>query len=190
MTVATISPQELATHLQQPGGIDLIDVRTPVEFQALHLRGARNIPLNQLDVAQIQQQRGDAPRPLYVVCHSGSRGRQACEQFQAAGVAQVFNVAGGTIACTAAGLDVVRGRSVMSLERQVRIAAGSLVLLGIGLGYFVHPAGLALSAFVGAGLIFAGLTDTCGMGLLLAKMPWNQVAASDNACSLPPRPVS
>lgn len=74
----------------------------------------------------------------------------------------------------------------MSLERQVRIAAGLLVVLGTALGYFVHPYLLGLPAFVGAGLVFAGITDTCGMGMLLAKMPWNQVAAvtdSPSACS-------
>ena len=78
----------------------------------------------------------------------------------------------------------------MSLERQVRIAAGSLVLLGAALGFFVHPYWLALSAFVGAGLLFAGITDTCGMGMLLAKMPWNQIreqpadSAQGGSCSI------
>lgn len=78
------------------------------------------------------------------------------------------------MACIEAGLPVTRGKKSMSLERQVRIAAGSLVLLGAGLGWWVHPAFVALSAFVGAGLVFAGLTDTCGMGMLIARMPWNQ----------------
>ncbi len=62
----------------------------------------------------------------------------------------------------------------LSLERQVRIGAGSLVLLGIVLGTILHPGVYALAAFVGAGLVFAGITDWCGMGLLLAKMPWNK----------------
>ena len=74
-----------------------------------------------------------------------------------------------------AGLPVVRGKKAISLERQVRIAAGSLVLLGVLLGWLVHPAFIGLSAFVGAGLVFAGVTDTCGMGMMLARMPWNQV---------------
>ncbi len=79
---------------------------------------------------------------------------------------------------------MVRGKKAISLERQVRIVAGSLVLLGVGLS-FVHPAFLALSAFVGAGLAFAGVTDTCGMGLLLARMPWNQVRTDAAACAVP-----
>ena len=74
---------------------------------------------------------------------------------------------------------------MISLERQVRIAAGSLVVLGTALGAFVHPGFLALAAFVGAGLVFAGITDTCGMGLLLARMPWNRVESTGSCPSLP-----
>jgi rhodanese-related sulfurtransferase len=87
----------------------------------------------------------------------------------------VVCVEGGTDAWEQAGLPVVRGHKVISLDRQVRMAAGLLVLLGVGLSFLVHPAFSALSAFVGAGLLFAGITDTCGMAMLLAKMPWNQV---------------
>jgi hypothetical protein len=79
----------------------------------------------------------------------------------------------------------VRGKKVVSLERQVRIAAGSLVLLGVGLGWYVHPGFFGLAAFVGAGLVFAGVTDTCGMGMLLARMPWNQCGGGKNSCSAP-----
>ncbi|MBO0696981.1 MAG: DUF2892 domain-containing protein, partial [Zavarzinella sp.] len=92
----------------------------------------------------------------------------------AAGCPDVMNVEGGTAAWAAAGLPVVRGRKAVSLERQVRIAAGLLVVLGAVLGWLVHPAFVGLSAFVGAGLVFAGVTDTCGMGMLLARMPWNR----------------
>ena len=91
-----------------------------------------------------------------------------------------MNVEGGTKACEQAGLPLVRGKQVISLERQVRIAAGSLVLTGVILGWFVHPIFFGLSAFVGAGLVFAGVTDTCGMGLLLARMPWNRVSPPAN----------
>ena len=69
---------------------------------------------------------------------------------------------------------MVEGKKVMSLERQVRIAAGSLVVIGAVVGQFVHPGGFGLSAFIGAGLVFAGVTDTCGMGMMIAKMPWNR----------------
>jgi rhodanese-related sulfurtransferase len=175
MSVTTISPQQLAD-LCKSGKIDLIDVRTPVEFRELHATGARNVPLDRLVPAALMQARnGSRDQPLYVICRSGSRGRQACEKFLAAGFPNVVNVEGGTLAWAECGLPVVRGRKAISLERQVRIAAGSLVLLGALLAWLVHPAFIGLSAFVGAGLVFAGITDTCGMGLLLARMPWNQV---------------
>jgi Protein of unknown function (DUF2892) len=86
------------------------------------------------------------------------------------------NVEGGTQACLDLGLPIARGKNSISLERQVRIAAGSLVVLGVTLGWFVHPVFFGLAAFVGAGLVFAGVTDTCGMGMLLARMPWNQTS--------------
>jgi hypothetical protein len=86
------------------------------------------------------------------------------------------NIEGGTMAWTTANLPVVRGKKTISLERQVRIAAGSLVVIGCTLGFFVHPLGYVLATFIGAGLVFAGVTDTCGMGMLLARMPWNRVA--------------
>ena len=88
-------------------------------------------------------------------------------------------VEGGLSAYVEAGGDTVKGKVRISLERQVRIAAGSLVLFGVLMGFFVHTVFLILSAFVGAGLIFAGITDWCGMGILLAKMPWNRSSASD-----------
>ena len=175
MPVATISPRELAErHRARP--VALIDVRTPVEFREVHVEFARNVPLDRLDAAAVAQARnGSANEPLYVVWRSGGRGQKACEKLIAAGLANVVNVEGGTTACAEAGLPVVRGEKAISLERQVRIAAGLLVLIGVLLGWLVHPALYGLSAFVGAGLVFAGVTDTCGMGMLLARMPWNRV---------------
>ena len=139
MSVTAISPQRLA-ELGKAGRIDLIDVRTPVEFREVHVEHARNVPLDRLDPAAVVQGRnGRRDEPLYVICHSGSRGRQACEKVLAAGFPNVGNVEGGTLACVEAGLPVVRGKKAISLERQVRIAAGSLVLLGVLLGWLVHP---------------------------------------------------
>ncbi len=182
MSVTTISPRQLA-ELCKNGQIDLIDVRTPVEFREVHATDARNVPLDRLDpVALMQARNGSKAEPLYLICRSGSRGRQACEKFLAAGFANVVNVGGGTLAWAECGLPVVRGKKAISLERQVRIAAGLLVLLGALLGWLVHPAFVGLAAFVGAGLVFAGITDTCGMGMLLARMPWNQVKETASPC--------
>jgi hypothetical protein len=92
-------------------------------------------------------------------------------------------VQGGVQAWEAAGLPLNRGRKTLSLERQVRIIAGALVVVGAVLGYLVHPAWVGLSGFVGAGLVFAGITDTCGMAMVLARMPWNQRSGCrDGSC--------
>ena len=91
-----------------------------------------------------------------------------------AGLADIAVIEGGMDAWLAAGFPVVRGRTTLPLERQVRIAAGSLVLVGVLLGFLLHPGGFAISAGVGCGLIFAGLTGWCGMGMFLARMPWNK----------------
>ncbi|MFQ3651486.1 MAG: rhodanese-like domain-containing protein [Gemmataceae bacterium] len=178
-TIPTISPRDLEAKRQAGQTVELIDVREPFEFQELRCSFARNVPLSQLDPAKVMQSRQLPPsEPLYVICRSGSRGRQACEKFQAAGFTNVINVEGGTLGWEQCGLEVQRGRKVMSLERQVRIAAGLMVLVGVALGFFVHPGFLGIAAFVGAGLVFAGVTDTCGIALLLARMPWNRVCTS------------
>jgi rhodanese-related sulfurtransferase len=148
-------------------------VRTPVEYRAVHATSARNIPFDRLKPADISRAhpQGD---PVYVICQSGGRSRKACEALATAGV-QAIDVSGGTLAWEEAGLPVVVGVHALSLERQVRIAAGFLALTGAVLALTVHPYFAGLSAFIGAGLIFAGITDTCGMGMILARMPWNQV---------------
>lgn len=175
MSTAAIKPQELVALCEDGKRIDLIDVRTPVEYREVHVEIARNIPLDQIDPAAVMQARnGLASDPLYLICRSGSRGQQACEKFAKAGYSNAVNIEGGTIACVEAGLPVIRGKKSMSMERQVRISAGSLVLLGAVLGWLVHPGFIGLSAFVGAGLVFSGITGTCGMGMILARMPWNR----------------
>lgn len=178
MSVTTITPQRLHELISKGEPAELIDVRTPVEFREVHVTIARNVPLTELDAKKIATTR-NTDSPLYVICKSGGRGRQACEQLIGAGYTNVTNVDGGTQAWDAAGLPVIRGKKAISLERQVRIAAGSLVLTGAVLSQLVHPWWIGLSGFVGAGLIFAGITDTCGMGLMLARMPWNNVASCE-----------
>lgn len=176
MSISTITPQKLEEIRKSGNSVELIDVRTPLEFREIHAQSARNVPLDKLDPQTVMAARnGSQEDPLYFICRTGSRGKKACEKFLAAGFDNVVNVEGGTLAWEETGLPVVYGKKAISLERQVRIAAGSLVLLGILLAWLVHPVFLGISAFVGAGLIFAGITDTCGMAMLLAKMPWNQV---------------
>ncbi len=179
----TITAQEFAKQAEQ-GNVHLIDVRTPLEFQEVHAKPAKNVPLDQLEPKAVMAKRnGSANEPLYVICRSGSRGSKACQKFIDAGFTNVINIEGGTQAWEAAGLPVNRGKKVMSLERQVRIAAGFIVFAGAvtalatGNVYFA-----GIPAFVGAGLMFAGITDSCAMGMLIAKMPWNQTKGE--SCSV------
>jgi rhodanese-related sulfurtransferase len=174
----TIPPSRLQQLLNSDTGLTLIDVRTPVEYAEVHVPQARNEPLDQFDPKTLLAS-GQLPReqPVYLLCRSGGRASKAAEKFAKEGLDNAVVVEGGTLAWIDAGLPVNRGTAkVISLERQVRIVAGSLVLIGVLLAIFVHPYFIGLSAFVGAGLVFAGISDWCGMGLLLARMPWNSKA--------------
>jgi rhodanese-related sulfurtransferase len=177
--VRTIDPLEVKRLLDTGYDIELIDVRTPAEFRGVHATAARNIPLDRIDAKAMITERGkDSLEPLYFICRSDNRGKKACEAFIAEGYSNVVNIAGGTVAWDDLRLPVVRGKQTISLERQVPIAAGLLVVTGAALS-ILSPWWIALSAFVGAGLVFAGITDNCVMARLLAKMPWNQVRPSD-----------
>ena len=172
----TIQPQQLHERRQQGEALHLLDVRTPAEHAEIHVPGVVLSPLDRLDATQLAGANGFAKdQPLYIFCRSGVRATQAAERLEKGGFTQCCVVDGGTMAWAEAGLPVDRGSTrIMSLERQVRIAAGGIVVAGVLFAQFVHPAFVWLSAFVGAGLMFAGITDWCGMGLLIARMPWNQ----------------
>ncbi|MDR0534127.1 MAG: rhodanese-like domain-containing protein [Verrucomicrobiales bacterium] len=175
MNILSISPAELAQKIAADSEILLIDVRTPKEFAEVHAGQATSIPLDEISRATLLAQFPDAAnREIYLICHSGNRSRKALQKLQAEGLTNLVNVEGGTSAWVQAGLPVISGKKSISLERQVRITAGSLVVSGALLAWLLHPLWILLSAFVGTGLVFAGLTDTCGMGLLLARMPWNR----------------
>jgi rhodanese-related sulfurtransferase len=159
--------------LQNEGIVNLIDVRTPAEYGAIHASGAVNIPLDKLEPGALAHCNGD---PVYFLCKSGKRAEKAIAKLNEAGFANMWMVEGGIDAWHAAKLPVNKGRKAIGLEQQVRIVAGSMVLIGVSTVLAGQSLGLALAGFVGAGLVFAGITDTCGMAMLLAKMPWNQGA--------------
>jgi rhodanese-related sulfurtransferase len=171
----TISPIELQKLLVAQPDLALLDVRSPVEFAEVHVPQARSIPLDDINPRELAgsgQIRKD--QQVYFICRTDQRATRAAEKFAKEGFAHPVVVEGGTLAWIEANLPVKRGKTkVVSLERQVRIVAGSLVLTGVLLGWLVHPGFVGLSAFAGGGLVFAGITDFCGMGLLLAKLPWN-----------------
>jgi len=168
----TITPVELQKILVAQPSLPVIDVRTPVEFAEVRVPQARNVPLNELKPGSLQLPKG---QPVYLLCRSGQRATKAADKLTKEGFSQPIVVEGGTLAWIEANLPVTRSTGkVISLERQVRIVAGSLVFIGVALGWFVHRGFYGLSAFVDAGLVFAGITDFCGMGLLIAKLPWNK----------------
>jgi rhodanese-related sulfurtransferase len=181
MSVKTISLWEYRRLMELGRPLNLIDVRTPGEFARVHATGAQLMPLDDLDPAAIAAEHHNGDDSIYVLCQSGGRARKACQRLQDAGLANVYCVEGGTAAWEKMGLPVQRGGGkVISMERQVRIAAGLIVLIGVTLAWTIHPAFIAISAFVGAGLVFAGLTDLCGMAFVLGKMPWNRRSVGES----------
>lgn len=165
-----VAPAELCSRLDGDTAPFLLDVRTLLEYQSEHIEGARHIPLDQLE-ARVD----DVPEgaEVVVVCRTGIRATIAAESLARAGRrARVLD--GGMVAWRRARLPVREGRKRLAIDRQVQLIAGSMVLTGVALGTLVSPWLLALSAFFGAGLIFAGATGTCGLALMLMKLPWNR----------------
>ncbi|MER8057951.1 MULTISPECIES: rhodanese-like domain-containing protein [unclassified Streptomyces] len=179
-TLTTLAPDQAEQRLHE---LTVIDVRTPGEYAGGHIPGALNIPLDQLDRA-LPEIRGAAGRgEVLVVCASGARSENACRKLAEQGV-HAATLEGGTGAWAARGRDLERPaacdvRAVWSMDRQVRLTAGSLVLLGLALGEFVHPAFRLLSAGVAGGLVFSAVSNTCGMAAVLAKLPHNRPAGAD-----------
>ena len=156
-------------------GALLLDVRSPAEFRSGRVQGAVNLPLENVTAESVRALLvGNDQKTVVLLCASGGRARTAAKKLAASGL-KTLVVQGGTNSCQQAGLPIDKDAGgVISIERQVRIAAGTLVFGGVLLGANVHPGFYGLSAFVGAGLVFAGVTDWCGMGLLIARAPWNR----------------
>jgi rhodanese-related sulfurtransferase len=181
-----IQANQLNTALQSGKRTALIDVRTPAEHGEIHIEGSQLMPLDRLDPAAVKAVAAQAEQCV-IICRSGKRAEQAYQKLAAAGCENIAVLDGGVTAWESAGFPVNRGKKAVSLERQVRIAAGLLVVTGVALGTWVHPGFYGISAFVGAGLVFAGVTDWCGMAMVLAKMPWNQRSGTQcvgNSCSV------
>lgn len=181
--MTTIAPRALGVRLDHGENPGLLDVRSPAEHAEVHVPGVHLVPLDRLDAARLASVNGFAKdQPVFIFCASGGRATKAAEKLEKSGYEHCCVVEGGTTAWAEAGLPVDRGTSrVMPQERQVRIAAGALVLVGALLAQFVAPAFMWLSGFVGAGLLFAGITGWCGMGMLIQKLPWNQGGLSCDA---------
>jgi NADPH-dependent 2,4-dienoyl-CoA reductase/sulfur reductase-like enzyme/rhodanese-related sulfurtransferase len=156
-------------------GALLLDVRSPAEFRSGRVQGAVNLPLENVNATTVHALlQGREQATVLLLCASGGRARTAAQRLAASGL-KTLVVQGGTNSCAQAGLPMDKDAGGMiSVERQVRIAAGLMVATGVVLGTWVHPGFYGLSGFIGAGLVFAGVTDWCGMGLLLARAPWNK----------------
>jgi rhodanese-related sulfurtransferase len=172
-----IAPDQLAMLMRTHPALRLLDVRTPGEYTAVHVAGSYNVPLDQLSEHAEEIRAVEAP--VVLICRSGQRARKAETALASAGMANLHVLDGGLQGWEAAGLPVRRGAARMSLERQVRIAAGGLAAVGGLLGLLVSPLFAVVPLLVGSGLVFAGVTDTCGMAMLLAKLPWNRTAECD-----------
>jgi rhodanese-related sulfurtransferase len=174
-TLIPLKPIQVADRLKLRGAV-LVDIREPDEFRRRHVKGALSQPLSAFERAHLKIEPG---RDVVFTCKTGMRTAAVCDRLARAIDGEAYVLEGGLDAWAAAGLPVeTDAKAPLEIMRQVQIAAGSLVLLGLGLGLFVHPAFLGLSAFVGAGLTFAGVSGFCGMARLLALAPWNRRPAA------------
>jgi rhodanese-related sulfurtransferase len=176
--VAIVTPEQL--HAEQLAGKSpaLVDVRTAAEYRAGHIPGAQLVPGDELSPAAIENRLGRTGpgrnETLYITCHAGLRAARAAERLRQSGYTDIALVEGGTRRWQQSGLPLHRCGSSISLERQVQIAIGSLLILKVILGYGVHELFFAVAAVIGAGLIYAGVTRWCGLSELLARLPWNR----------------
>ncbi|MGB5517615.1 MAG: rhodanese-like domain-containing protein [Gammaproteobacteria bacterium] len=174
----TISPQRLHAIWDEGKKINLIDVRTAAEYRAGHVAGAQLIPLDELNAetltAREQYAGAGKEQTLYLTCHAGLRAQQAAERLVDAGFHNIALLEGGTQAWEKAGLPIQRCGSAISLERQVQIAVGVLLVLKVVFGFTIHELFFAAIPLIGTGLIIAGITNWCGLARLLALLPWNQ----------------
>ena len=176
MTIKQATVHEINELIDGGGECQVIDVREFSEFNSERLADAQLMPLSNFEKHADEI---DHSKPVYLMCRSGNRAKQAAEKLMKRGFTDIHVVEGGMVAWAGANLPIVKGESrVWSLERQVRFTAGLLVLIGVLLATFLNSYLLVISAFIGAGLMFSALTDTCGMGMVLARMPWNRGPAA------------
>jgi rhodanese-related sulfurtransferase len=173
-----INPRSLNSLGEQGRQIHLVDVRTPAEYRSGHAAGSVSIPLDQLSPEKLAVQLGGSAagrdQPLFLTCQSGLRARQAAERLMQSGLENLYLLDGGTEAWMKAGLPMQRCGSAISLERQVQITIGILLVLKVLFGFTIHELFFAAIPIIGAGLIVAGITRWCGMARLISMMPWNR----------------
>ncbi|MFF0740231.1 rhodanese-like domain-containing protein [Streptomyces sp. NPDC004111] len=174
---SAFTPAALQHLLKTGDGPRLLDVRTPGEFRTGHIPGAYNVPLDTLREHRVELGR-HLDQDVVLICRSGARATQAEEALAEAGMPNLRVLDGGMMAWEASGAPVNRGEQRWELERQVRLVAGSIVLVSGVVGFFV-PGVHLIGTAVGAGLTFAALSNTCAMGMMLAKLPYNRGPRTD-----------
>ncbi len=180
----SIAPRQLHQPMAAGGPVELLDVRTPAEFDGAHVPGARLIPLGDLDPASFRRQFGEGDGPVYVLCQSGGRARRAIEKLAAAGIGRGVLVEGGTEGWINAGLPVTLGKGAgWPIMRQVQIIVGLLSALGAALALTVNPYFALVPLVMGCGLLFAGISGICGLAILLSRMPWNRQRQCGACCA-------
>lgn len=173
-----ITVQELRQMREESRPIRLLDVRTPGEYTTSHISGSHNVPLDALN-KYASELCECVDTPIIIVCQSGQRAKRAFNALSGLGMKNVQVLDGGVSRWTAAGYELEQGAERLSLERQVRIVAGSLAAVGGILGVFVNPLFALIPTFVGSGLVFAGVTNTCGMAMALSRLRYNRPAGCD-----------
>jgi len=171
-SLETISPKEVEELISNDSKVKLLDVRSTLEFNELHIDGSMNIPIDTLSSKLKDLDRGE--QTYIVFCRTGNRSPMAADMLLQSGISSVKVMQDGVTGWQKEKLPVTKGQSTISLERQVRVIAGSLVLLGIALAWLVHWAFILIPTFVSCGLIVAGITNSCLMGMLLMKLPYNK----------------
>jgi rhodanese-related sulfurtransferase len=152
----------------------LIDVRSPAEFEGIHIKDSYNIPLEEFQ--KYSKEISKLNKKIVLICRTGNRAKTALKSLECEGCKEARVLEGGIVACKEDNYEFIKGKQKWEIERQVRLVAGSLVLIGILLGYFVSSKFFIFSGLIGFGLVVASLTNSCLMGMLLMKLPYNKSA--------------
>ena len=174
-TPQTVTPEDLKGWISSGDEVVVLDVRSAAEFETLHIKGSYNVPLPLL-AEHTDELAAKLDTKVVLVCQSGVRASEAKKNLAGVGFNDAHVLVGGVPAYSLAGGDTVEGSKTWDLERQVRMAAGSLVIAGLAGGKFLSPRLRTVAGFIGAGLTFSAATNTCAMGKALAAMPWNKTA--------------
>jgi rhodanese-related sulfurtransferase len=182
-TITRLSPAEVSASIASGAGVQIVDVRTPLEFDGEHIEPSKNIPLDELSSRGSELNKDST---IILVCRSGMRASRAADLLASYGM-EIGILDGGVVGWKRAGLTLKEGKKRMPLERQVQLTIGTILLSSVAAGWTLNKGWFIVPAFIGAGLTFAGLTGNCGLAMLLAKAPWNKLencetSSKKNSC--------